>query len=103
MTHYSQTLELTSKEITRMAAILGLVDLLAAGKRGYRIQGIDERKIKLDSPHKASILLQDHQSPAKKWLLLSNKNLFCCSQLAFIHDELQYECDPSHAEDLCSI
>ena len=24
----------------------------------------------------------------------------CCSQLAFIHDELQFECDPTHAADL---
>ena len=24
----------------------------------------------------------------------------CASQLAFVHDELQYECDPSHADDL---
>ena len=26
----------------------------------------------------------------------------CCSQLAFIHDELQFEVDPKHAQDLCS-
>ena len=26
----------------------------------------------------------------------------CCSQLAFIHDELQFECDPAHANDLCT-
>jgi DNA polymerase I-like protein with 3'-5' exonuclease and polymerase domains len=26
----------------------------------------------------------------------------CCSQLAFIHDELQFEVEPNHAEDLCS-
>jgi len=24
----------------------------------------------------------------------------CCSQLAFIHDELQFECDPAHAAAL---
>ena len=88
-----------------VAAIPGLADLLFACKgaaaRGY-VRAIDERKIKLDSPHKAlNFLLQGSSaSLAKKWLLLSNKNPFCCSQLAFIHDELQYECDPSHAEDL---
>ena len=26
----------------------------------------------------------------------------CASQLAFVHDELQFEVDPSHAQDLCS-
>ena len=26
----------------------------------------------------------------------------CCSQLAFVHDELQFEVDPKHAQDLCS-
>jgi DNA polymerase I-like protein with 3'-5' exonuclease and polymerase domains len=88
-----------------VAAIPGLDDLLRACKvaaaRGY-VRAIDERKIKLDSPHKAlNFLLQGSSaSLAKKWLLLSNKNPFCCSQLAFIHDELQYECDPEHAEDL---
>ncbi len=24
----------------------------------------------------------------------------CCSQLAFVHDELQFECAPEHADDL---
>ena len=26
----------------------------------------------------------------------------CASQLAFIHDELQFECAPEHANDLCT-
>ena len=25
-----------------------------------------------------------------------------CFKLAFVHDELQFECDPTHAQDLCS-
>ena len=33
-------------------------------------------------------------------MVLAHENPFCCSQLAFIHDELQYECSPEHAEDL---
>ena len=86
-------------------AIPGLADLLGAirgaGERGF-VRAIDGRKIKLDSPHKAlNFLLQGSSATlAKKWLYLSNQNPFCCSQLAFVHDELQYECDPSHAEDL---
>ena len=26
----------------------------------------------------------------------------CASQVGFIHDELQFECDPTHVNDLCS-
>ena len=33
-------------------------------------------------------------------MVIANDNDFCCSQLAFIHDELQYECHPEHANDL---
>ena len=90
-----------------VAAIPGLSDLLdaikSAGDRGY-IKAIDGRKIILDSPHKAlNYLLQGSAGViAKRWMVIAqeqSKNL-CCSQLAFIHDELQYECDPSHASDL---
>jgi DNA polymerase I-like protein with 3'-5' exonuclease and polymerase domains len=85
-----------------VAAIPGLSDLLdaikSAGDRGY-IKAIDGRKIILDSPHKAlNYLLQGSAGViAKRWLVLANDNPYCCSQLAFIHDELQYEADPDHA------
>ena len=88
-------------------AIPGLADLLGAirgaGERGF-VKAIDGRKIKLDSPHKAlNFLLQGSSATlAKKWLLLSNDNDYCCSQLAFIHDELQYESDPECADLLKS-
>ena len=88
-------------------AIPGLSDLLGAirgaGERGF-VKAIDGRKIKLDSPHKAlNFLLQGSSATlAKKWLLLSHDNPYCCSQLAFIHDELQYECDPEHSSLLQS-
>ena len=43
---------------------------------------------------------------AKQWMLINHAQVkelnLCCSQLAFIHDELQFECDPAHAADLCS-
>jgi DNA polymerase I-like protein with 3'-5' exonuclease and polymerase domains len=83
-------------------AIPGLSDLLgairSAGERGF-VRAIDERKIKLSSPHCAlNYLLQGSSATlAKKWLLLAHDNPYCCSQLAFIHDELQYECDPEHS------
>ena len=85
-----------------VAAIPGLSDLLdaikGAGDRGY-IKAIDGRKIILDSPHKAlNYLLQGSAGViAKRWMVLAHDNPYCCSQLAFVHDELQYECDPDHA------
>jgi DNA polymerase I-like protein with 3'-5' exonuclease and polymerase domains len=86
-------------------AIPGLSDLLSAVKsaadRGF-VKGIDGRKILVDSPHKAlNYLLQGSAGVvAKRWMTIAHDNPFCCSQLAFIHDELQYECDPTHANDL---
>ena len=92
-------------------AIEGLDSLLAAIKsaseRGF-VHSIDKRKILLDSPHKAlNYLLQSGASTiAKKWMLINQQHIkelqLCCSQLAFVHDELQFECEPSHAGDLCS-
>ena len=90
-----------------VAAIPGLSDLLdaikSAGDRGY-IKAIDGRKIILDSPHKAlNYLLQGSAGViAKRWLVLAHDNPYCCSQLAFIHDELQYEADPECADLLKS-
>ena len=39
---------------------------------------------------------------AKRWMAINHENTkeLCCSQLAFIHDELQFECHPEHAEQL---
>ena len=35
-------------------------------------------------------------------MLINHENTreLCCSQLAFIHDELQFECDHNHVEQL---
>ena len=92
-------------------AIDGLDQLLAgikkASERGY-IKAIDGRKIMVDSPHKAlNYCLQGNSAIlAKQWMLINHAQVkelnLCCSQLAFIHDELQFECDPAHAADLCS-
>ena len=86
-------------------AIPGLSDLLSSVKsaadRGF-VKAIDGRKVLVDSPHKAlNYLLQGSAGViAKRWMVIANDNPFCCSQLAFIHDELQYECHPDHATDL---
>jgi DNA polymerase I-like protein with 3'-5' exonuclease and polymerase domains len=90
-----------------VAAIPGLSDLLdaikSAGDRGF-VKSIDSRKILLDSPHKAlNYLLQGSAGViAKRWMVIANDNPYCCSQLAFVHDELQYECDPEHSNLLKS-
>ena len=90
-------------------AIPGLDALLtaikAASDRGF-IKAIDGRRIPLDSPHKAlNFLLQGSSAAlAKRWLLINqqtvNETKLCCSQLAFVHDEIQFECEPTHAKDL---
>ncbi len=91
-------------------AIPGLEELLAAVKakateKGFLLS-IDGRPVKVDSPHKAlNYLLQSSAGIiAKRWLVINNETIkstgLCASQLAFIHDELQYECAPEHAKDL---
>jgi DNA polymerase I-like protein with 3'-5' exonuclease and polymerase domains len=96
-----------------VAAIDGLGDLLAAvraaGDRGF-IKSIDGRKISVDSPHKAlNYLLQSSAGVvAKRWMVIANDNfptidneyLENTHQLAFIHDELQWETVPLYADDL---
>ena len=92
-----------------VSAIDGLSELLAAikeaSKKGY-IKSIDGRHIIVDSPHKAlNMLLQSSAAViAKRWLVITNETIkqtgLCASQLAFIHDELQYECAPEQAADL---
>ena len=93
-------------------AIPGLEQLLEAVKKKATEKGfllsIDGRPIKVDSPHKSlNYLLQSSAAVvAKRWMVINNETIkstgLCASQLAFIHDELQYECAPEHAEDLCA-
>ena len=94
-----------------VAAIPGMSDLIAnidkASKRGF-IRSIDNRFITLDSPHKAlNYLLQSGAGViAKRWMVINQQTIkqtgLCCAQLAFIHDELQFECEPKHAKDLAT-
>jgi DNA polymerase I-like protein with 3'-5' exonuclease and polymerase domains len=88
-------------------AIPGLDKLLAAIKeaadRGF-VRAIDDRKIILDSPHKAlNFLLQSGAGVvAKRWMVINYDavDLNKCAQLAFIHDELQFESDKDYTEAL---
>ena len=79
-------------------AIPGLAELLEgvrqASQRGY-VYGLDHRRIIVDKGHKSlNYLLQGSAAIiAKRWMVLANKHLPKDTyQLAFVHDELQYEC-----------
>jgi DNA polymerase I-like protein with 3'-5' exonuclease and polymerase domains len=82
-----------------------LKDIKQASERGY-VRAIDKRKVLVDSSHKAlNYLLQSTAAVlAKRWMVINDQTIketkLCCSQLAFVHDELQFECDPAHTEDL---
>lgn len=96
-----------------VAAIDGLDNLLTyirkAADRGF-VKAIDSRRIPVDSPHKAlNYLLQSSAGVvAKRWMVIANDNfptidndyLDHTHQLAFVHDELQFECLPIYQEDL---
>jgi DNA polymerase I-like protein with 3'-5' exonuclease and polymerase domains len=97
------------KEIRQayMDAVPGLEKLVSAVKSkaesGY-INLCDSRRCSVDGSHKAlNYLLQGSAGViAKRWMLINHDNTreLCCSQLAFVHDELQFECDPSHVDAL---
>jgi DNA polymerase I-like protein with 3'-5' exonuclease and polymerase domains len=59
----------------------------------------------VDSPHKAlNYLLQCSAGiVAKRWMVIANDFNFHANQLAFVHDELQYECEPQDAEKLMQL
>ena len=92
-------------------AVDGLGELLEAIKKVAEkgsIRSLDRRQIKVDSPHKAlNYLLQSGAGViAKRWMVINQDHIkqlqLCCSQLAFVHDELQFESDPTHVQDLCT-
>ena len=90
-------------------AVEGLGKLLEAIKKAAEkgsIRSLDGRKITVDSPHKAlNYLLQSGAGViAKRWMVINDRTIketnICASQLCFVHDELQFECAPEHANDL---
>ena len=98
------------KEIRKayVDAIEGLSDLLKAVKRaaerGY-VRGLDNRRISVDKGHKAlNYLIQGSAATlAKRWMLIANPFAILkdhTHQLAFIHDELQYETTSDYVDDL---
>jgi len=96
------------KEIRKayVAAIPGLKQLLEAvhkaSEKGY-VRGLDKRKILVDSKHKSvNYLIQGSSAIiAKRWMVLTHENLpKTARQLAFIHDELQFEAEEKDVKDL---
>ena len=95
-----------------VAAIEGLSDLLDAvsnkSSNGYLL-ACDGRRVLVDSRHKAlNYLLQCSAGViAKRWMVIANelitKNYSHTHQLAFVHDELQYECKPDQAQKMMEI
>ena len=93
-----------------VAAIEGLSDLLAAvsnkATNGWLL-AIDGRRVLVDSPHKAlNYLLQCSAGIiAKRWMVIANEAIHNphTHQLAFVHDELQYETPLDDAENLMNI
>ena len=95
-----------------IAAIPGLSELLSAVKKRSatgKILAIDGRTLIVDSQHKAlNYLLQCSAGViAKRWLKITHDHTkemdLRCNQLAFVHDELQYESIPEHVDDLKSL
>ena len=89
-----------------VAAIPGLKELLEAvhkaSTRGY-VLGLDNRHILVDSRHKSlNYLIQGSSAIiAKRWMVLANERLPAdTKQLAFVHDELQYETKKENVDDL---
>ena len=73
-----------------------------ASEMGY-VLGIDRRRILVDSKHKSlNYLLQGSSAIlAKRWMVLAHEHLpKTARQVAFIHDELQFEADKEDLEDL---
>ena len=93
-----------------VAAIDGLADLqkavAAKSTNGYLL-AIDGRRVLVDSPHKGlNYLLQCGAGiVAKRWMVIANDAIhnIHTKQLAFVHDELQYETPPEDAKNLMNL
>jgi len=73
-----------------------------ASKRGY-IKGLDGRHIPVRSEHSAlNFLLQSAGAIIAKraWVIFHNTCTLPFKQLGVIHDEIQVECRPEHADDI---
>ena len=87
-------------------AIPGLAELLSAVKKRSttgKILAIDGRTLIVESQHKAlNYLIQGSSAVlAKRWMLITHESLpETTHQLAFVHDELQFECEEKDVDYL---
>ena len=85
-----------------------LLDAVELASKEGSLKLLDGRRILLDSSHKAlNYLLQGTAAVlAKRWMVIANQNIkqleIEAHQLAFVHDELQYETNPPNVETLCT-
>ena len=94
-----------------MDAIPGLEELVTAVKskaESGHINLCDGRRCAVDGSHKAlNYLLQGSAGiVAKQWMIHTHNTIASCEikahQLAFVHDELQFECPPDYSDTLSS-
>ena len=94
-----------------MDAIPGLEELVTAVKskaESGHINLCDGRRCAVDGSHKAlNYLLQGSAGIiAKQWMIHTHNVISQCEikahQLAFVHDELQFECPPDYSDTLSS-
>ena len=85
-----------------------LAAIKEASQKGH-VKSIDGRPIKVESQHKAlNYLLQSGAGViAKRWMILANEEItkqnLPCNQLAFVHDELQFETTRNYADSLSTV
>ena len=85
-----------------------LLDAVELASKEGSLKLLDGRRILLDSSHKAlNYLLQGTAAVlAKRWMVIANQNIkqlgIEAHQLAFVHDELQFETYPPNVNDLCT-
>ena len=98
---------LKKRFLEKTPAIAKLVrDVQRAAERGYLI-GLDGRRLHIRSPHAAlNTLLQSAGAlVCKQWMVEVDRMLTLkgwhekVHQVAWVHDECQYECDPDIAEE----
>jgi len=78
-----------------------LLGAVAAKSTNGFLLACDGRRVLVDSPHKGlNYLLQCSAGiVAKRWMVIANEHIqnVHTHQLAFVHDELQYETTPDNA------
>ena len=85
-----------------------LLDAVECASKEGSLKLLDGRRILLDSSHKSlNYLLQGTAAVlAKRWMVIAHENIkqlgLEAHQLAFVHDELQFETYPPNVNDLCT-